>query len=83
MPDEQTSGDDPMDEFIMISQAAREFKISRASLNYWTRTGQIQARKELSDMGFEYWLVRRGAVANFLANRPKRGRPIKRKKPNT
>jgi len=84
MPTEpsQPSGDDPMDEELTISQAAKEFRLSRASLNYWTRTGKIVGRWELSDLGVWYWKVKRGAVAYFLANRPKRGRPLKRLKPN-
>ena len=82
MSDEPNQEQDPAMEELTMSQASKEFKISRASLNYWTRTGQIKGRRELSDLGVEYWLVTRGAVSNFLANRPKRGRPIKRKKPN-
>lgn len=81
MPPKQDE-DDPAMEYLMISQAAKEFGISRDSLKVWIWSGQIPAKKELSDIGLEYYLVRRGDVATFLANRPNRGRKIKRQKPN-
>lgn len=76
--DDETK-DDPNMEYIMLSQAANEFHIARATLNWWVRKGFLPAKKELSDIGMEYWMVMRGDVITLLQNRPKRGRPLLRR----
>ena len=73
MPEEQ---DDPMEEYIPLSQASREFKVKHSTLTVWVWADKIPSRTEFSDLGQKYYLVKRGDVANFLANRPKRGRPL-------
>lgn len=76
MPEDQEV--DPDLEELTISQAAREFKINRKSLNVWVHSKKIPARKETSELGMEYWLVKRGDVAKFLTRPKKPGRPLKR-----
>jgi hypothetical protein len=75
----QQEQDNPNMEYIMLSQVASEFHIARATINWWVRKKLLPAKKMLSDLGVEYWVVRRGDVIDLLQNRPKRGRPLSRR----
>jgi hypothetical protein len=65
-------------EELTLSQVAAEFHINRNSLNVWVWSGKIPARKDITELGVPYYLVKRGDVSQFLYNRRKFGRPIKR-----
>lgn len=65
-------------EEITLSQAAEEFHIKRKTLNIWVWSGKIPARKDITELGVPYYMVQRGAVSQFLHDRTKRGRPLKR-----
>lgn len=78
MDSETTSEDDPEMEELTLSQIAKEFHLNRSSLNVWVSSGKLPSRLDYTELGVPYRLVRRGAVSQFLHNRPKRGRPIKR-----
>lgn len=68
---------DPMDEFITLSQASKEFKVKHKTLNVWVWSGKIQAREEHDELNHKYYMVKRGDVSQFLNNRSNRGRPLK------
>lgn len=70
--------DDPMEEELTLSQIHQEFHINRGTLNNWLHQKKIPARKELSELGIEYYLVKRGEITKFLQNRREFGRPLKR-----
>lgn len=65
-------------EEITLSQAAEEFHIKRKTLNSWVWSGKIPSRKDVTELGVPYYMVQRGAVSQFLRNKPKMGRPLKR-----
>src|SRR5690348_728948 len=46
-------------EELTLSQAAKEFKINRGTLNNWLHQGKIPARKEFGELGIQYYLVKR------------------------
>lgn len=77
MADEQEPEDNSMEE-LTVSEAAKEFRIKRGTLNNWIWQGKIPARKAFGELGIEYYLVKRGEIANFLQNRHNFGRPLKR-----
>jgi hypothetical protein len=72
----QPSGDDPMEEELTLSQVAKEFRLNRSTLNVWVWAGKIPSRLDHTELGVPYYWVKRGEVSKFLANRPKRGRPL-------
>lgn len=76
MPNKPSEELDPMEEYIPLSQASREFKVKHSTLTVWVWAGKIPSRVEFSDLGQKYYMVKRGEVSKFLANRPKRGRPL-------
>ena len=65
-------------ELLTLNQISKEFRVARSTLNWWVRQKLLPAQRELSELGVEYWRVRRGDVEHMLANRPQRGRPLKR-----
>jgi hypothetical protein len=71
------TNEDDMEE-LTLSQIAKEFHINRGTLNNWVYRGRIPARKEFSDLGIQYYLIRRGEITKFLQNRRKFGRPLRR-----
>lgn len=75
MSDQENEND--MEE-LTLSQVSQEFHLNRKTLNIWVRAGKIASRKEITELGVPYYLVRRGAVSQFLNNRSKWGRPLKR-----
>jgi predicted site-specific integrase-resolvase len=76
MPKE--SEDDPAMEELTLSQIAQEFRINRGTLNNWMNDGILKGRKEFTEVGTSFWLVRRGEVERVLQSRSKTGRPLKR-----
>lgn len=65
-------------EELTISQAAREFRINRGTLNNWVYLKKLPARREVDQLGTEYYLIQRGKLEQFLSNRRKFGRPLHR-----
>lgn len=74
----QESENDPAMEELTLSQISKEFKINRGTLNNWMNDGIMTGRKEITEIGTYFWLVRRGEVERVLQNRSNMGRRLKR-----
>lgn len=73
----EESENDPAMEELTLSQISQEFRINRGTLNNWVNDGILKGRKEHTELGTPFWLIRRGEVERVLQNRPKTGRPRK------
>lgn len=60
-------------ELLSLSEAAARYKIPIPTLRSAVQAGHIAGRK----IGHQ-WVVASGSIEAYLANRPKRGRPIKK-----
>lgn len=69
---------DPAMEELTLSQIAQEFRIKRGTLNNWVRDGVLQGRKEFTEVGTTFWLIKRGEVERVLQSRSGLGRPLER-----
>ncbi len=76
--EQQSKENDPMEEYIMLSQAAKEYKLNLGTLRNWVNDKKLPTKKELSDLGIYYHVVRRRDLETLLQNRSKVGRPLKR-----
>lgn len=73
----QLENDVSMEE-LTLSQISQEFRINRGTLNNWVRDGILKGRKQYTEIGTEFWLIKRGEIERVLQNRSGLGRPLKR-----
>lgn len=71
MPTNEPKEGDPDMEELTLSEVAKEFRIKRSTINNYVWRGRLPARKEFTELGVPYYLVKRGDVSRLLASLPK------------
>ncbi len=55
-----------MDDLLTLTQASQEFHIKRNTLSNYVWRGRLPARKEFTELGQPYYLVKRGDISTLL-----------------
>lgn len=66
------------DDELTLSQASREFCINRSTLTVWVWAGKIPSRREVGELGIEYYVLHRQDIQKYLDGRTGFGRPLRR-----
>lgn len=76
--DNQEKDTDPMDEELTLRAIAKEFHLNLGTLRNWVSDGLVTTRKQTSELGVDYHVVKRSEITKVLQNRRKVGRPLRR-----